>query len=51
MRKAVEKWLDGECETFKPLCEDGESITRKEIIFVHIGAVALLLCIGIIGSI
>ena len=46
---SLEKWLYGKSEIFSSLC--GESVTRMEVINVHLGIVAMLLMGALVNAI
>jgi hypothetical protein len=48
MKKRINDWMGKNNMTFSAIC--GETFTNAEVVYTHIGAVVLLIVIGLVGN-
>ena len=48
MKKRFNDWMGRNNMTFSAIC--GETFTNAEVVYTHIGAVVLLIVIGLVGN-
>lgn len=48
MKEKIKNWMGKNNMTFSAIC--GETFTNAEVVYTHIGLVAMLIVIGLVGK-